>query len=664
MKVRLRSRVLYGIAEELQFGRQPFRQEEGGYLAGRFDGKSLEVVSYWRDLNAARTPGSIRLRESHLDYVTDQITKSGDPSLYVVGTWHVHPPGYGARPSPTDTEYLFLEHAAIRAGGLADSRLPQAHLILNWGDVYNYRVYAMRADVAGLKLTPCEQQPGHLQAIEAALQQGSQTGILLQSGEPPVETYAGPLISEAFVAGDLDGLFWFFPYSAIDEEVEQVYLANFVHHVRQGARSLHRPNRRERAALTYYRITVADGRYAVTAQILEFPLDGRPPEASHVPCQISEEITVLLHNPDAPQEAVLNLGAQAHTQVGDIGRMMQSFLGLDAPPLLSTRRPLEEEKKWRERTVMDEFGYVLLPDDVNVGDLLDDKTAGAVTLYWRSPGLHPRIIYDLRTQRLRGLGYDCQLLAGSSVLVAGLGLLGSELVLLLIAVGLGKLSLVDEGTVDFTNIYRQRLYESGDVYQPKVEVAVRRLAGSGMEVEGHRLSIPMVSGNPNRFQDALARLDGLVAQSKLVIGTVDSFSARAVLQALCLHHRVPFLSVALDWLDPVGAQAGIFLAMPDRPGCYACGRGLVPAWDRGVCTVAPLEFSPIASGFAFRLAMNILHGRVAASRAIQIYPDLSVEEHDLAGADPQCAVCGPDGVGRKDKESLFKNLSRWLIGEA
>ena len=69
MRVRLRSRILYEIANELQFGQKPFRQEEGGYLAGRFNGEALEIVSHWRDLNAARTPASIRLRESHLDYV-------------------------------------------------------------------------------------------------------------------------------------------------------------------------------------------------------------------------------------------------------------------------------------------------------------------------------------------------------------------------------------------------------------------------------------------------------------------------------------------------------------------------------------------------------------------------------------------------------------------
>jgi molybdopterin/thiamine biosynthesis adenylyltransferase len=665
MRVRLRSRILYEIANELQFGRERFRQEEGGYLAGRFDGESIEIVSHWRDLNAARSSGSIRLRESHLDYVTEQIEQTGDSSLYVVGTWHVHPPGYGAHPSPTDREFLFLEHAAIRAGGLADSRLPQAHLIIGWGDLYNYHVYTMKVDIAGLQISPCEGQPEHLQTIKAAFQQHNEGGgILLRSVDAGFDTYAGPLISEAVTTGVLDGLFWLFPYPTIGAEVERIYLANFIHHVRQAARSLNRTSRDKTVSLTYYRITGSEGRFSIMPLRLQFSLRDKLPEASHAPCFVSEEITVLLNNPDSPDEAGLNLGAQAHTQIGDIGRVMQSFRGLEVPPILSTRRPVQEEEKWRNRTVMDEFGEVLLPDDVNVVDLLDDQSVGAVNLYWRSPDLHPRMVYSLRTQRLQGLGYDCQRLSSMSVLVAGVGLLGSELVLLLTASGLGRLALVDEGTVDFTNIYRQQLYERLDVYQAKVNVAVRRLSGAGIQVEGHRISIPTVSGNPNQVQNTLAALDALVAQSSLVIGTVDSFSGRAVLQTLCLHRQVPFLSVALDWLDPIGAQSSIFLALPERPGCYACGRSLAPARDHGVCTIAPLEFSPIASGFAFRVAMNVLHGRVISSKAIQIYHNLNVEEQEISNADPQCAICGPDGVWLKGKENPFKQIHRWLHGDS
>ena len=504
----------------------------------------------------------------------------------MVGTWHVHPPGYGAQPSPTDTEFLFLEHAAIRAGGLADSRLPQAHLILSWGDLYSYHVYAMRVNIAGLQLSPWEGQPEHLETIKAAFQQRNEGGLLLKSVDAGFETYAGPLIAEAFASGALDGFFWFFPYPTIGAEVERIYLANFVHHVRQAARSLNRASLKKNVTLSYYRIIGSEGRFAITPLRLDFSLKDKLPEASHAPCPVYEEITVLLDNPDSPREPSLNLGAQADTQVGEIGRMVQSFRGLEVAPILSTRRPVQEEEKWRPRTMMDEFGEVLLPDDVNVGELLDDQSVGAVNLYWRSPELHPRMVYSLRTQRLQGLGYDSQRFSELSVLVAGVGLLGSELVMLLMAAGIGRLFWsmrvplispisIGNACMSASTFTRRRLMWQCVAFQaPVPSRGISYFYSNGIR-------------QSEQSSEELAELDALVAQSSLVIGTVDSFSGRAVLQALCLHRQVPFLSVALDWLGPIGAQASIFLALPEQPGCYACGRSLVAARDHGLCTIAP-----------------------------------------------------------------------------
>jgi len=244
-------------------------------------------------------------------------------------------------------------------------------------------------------------------------------------------------------------------------------------------------------------------------------------------------------------------------------------------------------------------------------------------------------------------------------LVAGLGLLGSEVAPLLAAVGIGALLLVDCGTVDFTNIYRQRLYERKDVYQAKVDVVARRLGGTGTSVEASRLTIPTVSGNARHILQALALLDGLVARASLVIGALDSFSGRAVLQALCLARRVAFLSVALD-----EEQGRLFLNVPDRPNCYACGRPLNAEMDRGVCTIAPIELPPIVGGLAFRLAMDFFHNRCTAARDVQLYADdLSIAEQQLGDSDEQCDLCGPHGVVRGAEDHLHERIFRWLIGE-
>lgn len=661
MKVRLRSRILLAAARELGFGRDPFRQEEGGYLAGRFDGGSVQIVDFWRDQNAERTPASIRLRESHLDYVTERIEQTQDPSLYVVGTWHVHPPGYGPRYSGIDAEYLFTEHSAIRAGGLSNARLPQAHLILSWGDPYNYRVYGMRVDIPGLQRTATEPRPEHRRAIAGAIQQGCHAGVLRAGGTEP---YSGPAIAEALAAGTLQGFFWLFPSRSIDEQVEQVYLANFLHHVRQAAALPSGGWARRPLQLLYYRLTRWGRRLAVTAQRLLYSTNEQAPQAVHMPCDVTEEMTVLLTNPDLRQGATVNLGAQSHTTVGELGQALQAVRGLKAAPILSACRPDHEAEHWRRRTVVDEFGEVVLPDDVPVAALIDEHSEGVASLLWRSPNLHPRLVYDLRTQRLGRLGYDQQRLADCTVLVAGLGLLGSELAPLLTAAGVGELLLLDHGSVDFTNIYRQRLYERKDVFQAKATVAARRLRGAGGKVEGHHLAIPALGGSTPGSRENLEKLDGLVARSSLVIGALDSYSARAVLQVLCLARGVPFLSLALDLFTDLSVALGsLFLALPGKPGCYACSGKLDGKHDSGVCTVAPLELPPIVGGLALRLALQVLQGRVSTPCRVNLSPALTVEQQDIAGADPQCEVCGPTGVVRHGEGDLYEHIQAWLAGQ-
>jgi molybdopterin/thiamine biosynthesis adenylyltransferase len=64
----------------------------------------------------------------------------------------------------------------------------------------------------------------------------------------------------------------------------------------------------------------------------------------------------------------------------------------------------------------------------------------------------------------------------TSVVVMGVGGLGSHVALHLAALGVGRLILVDFDTVDASNLNRQLLFTQSDVGQPKVTVAARRLS--------------------------------------------------------------------------------------------------------------------------------------------------------------------------------------------
>ena len=68
-----------------------------------------------------------------------------------------------------------------------------------------------------------------------------------------------------------------------------------------------------------------------------------------------------------------------------------------------------------------------------------------------------------------------QQLEAATVLIAGIGGLGATVSQLLVRAGIGKLYLVDDGLVDWSDLNRQLLYNETDIGQPKLTIAKQRL---------------------------------------------------------------------------------------------------------------------------------------------------------------------------------------------
>jgi len=66
-------------------------------------------------------------------------------------------------------------------------------------------------------------------------------------------------------------------------------------------------------------------------------------------------------------------------------------------------------------------------------------------------------------------------LEDTSVLIVGLGALGSPVALYLAAAGVGRIGLLDDQRVELPNLNRQILYQDSDQGRPKVEAARDRL---------------------------------------------------------------------------------------------------------------------------------------------------------------------------------------------
>ncbi|MHA2789263.1 ThiF family adenylyltransferase [Corynebacterium sp. S7] len=122
-----------------------------------------------------------------------------------------------------------------------------------------------------------------------------------------------------------------------------------------------------------------------------------------------------------------------------------------------------------------------------------------------------------RQLALPGYGLEQQTrLHNSHVLVIGAGGLGCPAMQSLASAGVGTITVIDDDTVDISNIHRQILFGASDVGKPKVEVAATRLAELQPGIKVNAINDRLRSDN------ALAIADGV----DLILDGSDSFTTK------------------------------------------------------------------------------------------------------------------------------------------
>lgn len=239
---------------------------------------------------------------------------------------------------------------------------------------------------------------------------------------------------------------------------------------------------------------------------------------------------------------------------------------------------------------------------------------------------------------LDALGIEGQeRILATHALIIGAGGLGSPAALYLASAGIGKITLVDDDSVDFTNLQRQILHTQARVGMAKAESGHLALAAINPEIE----IIPLqarLSGTA---------LDALVATADLVLDCTDNFSTRHAINRACVHHKKPLVSGAAIRFD---GQISVYDLRHDDAPCYHC---LFPEGEdveEVRCAVMGV-FSPLTgiigtmqAAEALKLAAGIgesLSGRLLLLDALEM-EWRTVRFKKDAG----CAVCGPTAAGQ------------------
>lgn len=239
---------------------------------------------------------------------------------------------------------------------------------------------------------------------------------------------------------------------------------------------------------------------------------------------------------------------------------------------------------------------------------------------------------------LDALGIEGQeRILGAHAVVVGAGGLGSPAALYLASAGIGRLTLADGDTVDFTNLQRQIIHTTERVGMAKAESAKIGLAAINPEVRVVPLN-ERLSGE---------QLDALVATADIVLDCTDNFATRHAINRACVHHRKPLVSGAAIRFD---GQISVYDLRRDDSPCYHC---LFPEGEDAEevrCAVMGV-FAPITgiigtmqAAEALKLVAGIgesLTGRLLLLDALEM-EWRSVKFKRDAG----CAVCGPTRTGQ------------------
>jgi adenylyltransferase/sulfurtransferase len=222
-------------------------------------------------------------------------------------------------------------------------------------------------------------------------------------------------------------------------------------------------------------------------------------------------------------------------------------------------------------------------------------------------------------------------LIDTSVLVIGAGGLGAPVLQYLAAAGIGRIGIVDDDTVERSNLQRQIIHGDNDVGRPKVESAREFISELNPDARVDTHEIRLSSDNAT----------GLVDDYDIVVDASDNFPTRFLVNDACTLAGVPFSHGAVFRFE---GQVTTFTG--DGP-CYRClfpkapPAGTIPDCSTaGVLGVVPGTIGCLQATEVLKIAMGYgetLTGRLLAFDA----GGMQVDTVPIP-KDPDCPICGSE----------------------
>jgi len=228
----------------------------------------------------------------------------------------------------------------------------------------------------------------------------------------------------------------------------------------------------------------------------------------------------------------------------------------------------------------------------------------------------------------------------SKVLLLGAGGLGSPTALYLAAAGVGTLGIVDDDTVDLSNLQRQVIHTTDRVGVPKVDSAEQAIHALNPDVDVVKYQTRLDASN----------IMEIIEGYDVIVDGVDNFPTRYLLNDASVRLDIPVVSASILGFD---GQLSVF--KPHDGPCYRCLYPVPPPAElapscgaNGVLGVLPGTMGLLQATEVVKLVTGAgepLVGRLLLYEALgATFTELKVRR------DPECPICSIDPSEIADEE--------------
>jgi molybdopterin/thiamine biosynthesis adenylyltransferase len=221
-------------------------------------------------------------------------------------------------------------------------------------------------------------------------------------------------------------------------------------------------------------------------------------------------------------------------------------------------------------------------------------------------------------------------IAGAKVFIVGAGGLGCPVGYYLAAAGVGTIALIDNDTVEMSNLQRQIAHSVGTIGMPKVDSAKKTFEALNPDVN-------VVAIRKRISKDDI--LD-LIKDYDIVVDGSDNFPTRYLVNDACYMARKPLVSGAI-----LRFEGQVTTIVPGEGPCYRClfeeppPPGLVPSCqEAGVLGVLPGVIGGLQATEVLKLILGkgeVLKGELLIYNALKTsFRKVKVPKN------PSCPLCG------------------------